>query len=111
MEELANEPAFPPVIEAALRVTAAGVVFEMVMVCDTLTEPVTTLPKDRPAGDTVTFPDALPVASPVSETFCGLLVAASVMVSVAVRVPGAVGRNRTVIVQLPDATSEAPQVF
>src|SRR5216684_7744525 len=48
---------------------------------------------------------------PVSETDCGLLEAASVMVSVPVREPLAVGVKVTLTVQLELATTLAPQLL
>jgi hypothetical protein len=47
----------------------------------------------------------------VSETFCGLFPASSVMVMEAVLVPVAVGLNVTLIVQFAPAARLAPQVF
>jgi hypothetical protein len=52
---------------------------------------------------------ALPV--PVRLTVWGLLVPLSVMVNEAVRVPGAVGANVTLMVQVPPAATELPQVL
>ena len=48
---------------------------------------------------------------PVRLTVCGLFVALSVTLSVAVRLPGAAGLNVTLIVQLPFAATELPQLF
>jgi hypothetical protein len=50
------------------------------------------------------------VPVPVRLTVCGLPAALSETVSVAVRLPGAVGVNVTLMVQLPPAASELPQV-
>ena len=52
---------------------------------------------------------ALPV--PVRPTDCGLPVALSEIMSVAVRPEMAVGLNVTAIAQLPFAATELPQVF
>jgi hypothetical protein len=52
-----------------------------------------------------------PLPVPVKFTVCGLLVALSVRVNVAVRVPGPVGVNVILMVQLPPAATELPQVF
>lgn len=48
---------------------------------------------------------------PVRLTVCGLPVALSVMVTEAVRLPGAVGVNVTLTVQLLPANTELPQVL
>ena len=48
---------------------------------------------------------------PVRVTDCGLPVALSLMATVAVRVPGAVGAKVTLIVQLPPAATELPQLL
>ena len=48
---------------------------------------------------------------PVRLTVCGLPVALSVMVTEAVRLPGAVGVKVTLMVQLPPAGTELPQVL
>jgi hypothetical protein len=63
--------------------------------------------KDKFAGTVIVGATAVPVRLAV----CGLLVALSVTVSVAVRVPAAVGVKVTLIVQLAPAASELPQLF
>ena len=52
-----------------------------------------------------------PVLVPVRVTICGLPTALSVIAREALRVPGAVGANVTLIVQLPPAATELPQVL
>jgi hypothetical protein len=64
--------------------------------CTPLVVPSVWLPKIRLVAVRLT---ALPLPVPVRITVCGLPAALSVMVTVAVRVPGAVGVNVTVIVQ------------
>ena len=54
------------------------------------------------------IPEAVPV--PVKFTVCGLPVALSVMVRLAVRLPVAVGAKVTLIAQLAPAATELPQV-
>ncbi len=49
------------------------------------------------------------VPVPLRATFCGLPAALSVIRSAAVRVPGAVGLNRTLILQLAPTAREVPQ--
>jgi hypothetical protein len=53
--------------------------------------------------------DATPV--PLSVIFCGLVFALSVIVTIPVRDPAAVGVNVIEIVQLPRAATELPQVL
>lgn len=48
---------------------------------------------------------------PVRLTVCGLPGASSVIVTAAVRVPGALGAKVTLIVQLAPAVTELPQVL
>jgi hypothetical protein len=59
-----------------------------------------------------TRPSSPPLAPPVPDkaTFCGLPAALSVMLTAARRVPMAVGLKVTLIVQLPPAGNELPQV-
>jgi hypothetical protein len=52
---------------------------------------------------------AVPV--PIKLTVCGLFVAVSETVNVAVRLPGAVGLNFTLIVQVPFNATEPPHVL
>lgn len=78
----------------------------IVKVCAALVVMMLCVPKLRLVGVTVTIP---PV--PVRATDCGLPVALSVMTMVPVRAPATVGVNFTVIVQLPAAATEVPQLF
>ena len=48
---------------------------------------------------------------PVRLTVCGLLLALSVMVSVALRLPGPAGVKLTLIVQLAPPLTEPPQLL
>ena len=66
------------------------------------------LPKETAGGVKLTA-GAVPV--PERLAVCGVLVALSVTVSVAERVPPAVGVNVTLMVQLELAASEVPQLF
>jgi hypothetical protein len=54
---------------------------------------------------------AVPMPVPVRLTVCGLPLALSAMLTEAVRLPMAVGLNVTLIVQLPFAATELPQVL
>jgi hypothetical protein len=76
-----------------------------------LVVPTFWLLKLRPVADTPAMP-ALPV--PVRLTLCVLparLLLLSVMVTAAVRLPMAAGVNVTLIVQVPFAATEVPQVL
>lgn len=70
----------------ALSVREFAVVFDIVMTCDGLVVPTFTAPKESADGEA-----AIPVPCPVRDTCCGLFPALSVIVSIAVRVPGTVG--------------------
>jgi hypothetical protein len=65
------------------------------------------LPKFNDVGDKLTT-GAVPV--PLRATVCGLPTALSLILSVAVRVPVAVGRKVTLIVQLAPAAKVLPHV-
>jgi hypothetical protein len=64
------------------------------------------LPNDKLAGEAV----ACSTPVPLKETVCGLLLALSVIVSVPVRLPVAVGVKITLIVQLVPAARDGPHV-
>ena len=106
---LLNSERLVPVTEPAPTATELDVPFVMVMVCAALVEPRATLPNDRLEGVTVTLPEVPPLQEPPQrETFCGLFVAPSFIVSDAVRVPVTVGLKRTVTVQLEFAAIDFP---
>ena len=64
----------------------------------------------KPVGVTVNWGE-LEAPVPVSDTFCGLLEAESVRVSVPVRVPAPVGVKVTLMVQLTPAARLLPQLL
>ena len=66
------------------------------------------MPKFKVAAERVAT-EAVPV--PVKVTDCGLLVALSVIVIEAVLLPEAMGVKVTLIVQVPFASTEVPQVL
>jgi hypothetical protein len=105
-----KSPASVPVIATPLMATAAVVVLLKVADCDALLEPTAVLANVTLDGLTVIVPD-VPVPSPLNATVCGLLLAASVNASVAVRVPVAVGLNTTVAPQLEEAPTLVPHVL
>ena len=84
-------------------------VFEIVSDCGALSVVISCGPKARLADERLTTGGATPV--PVKYTVCGLPLALSVMVSDALRDPGAVGVNATLIEQLTPAATLLPQVF
>ena len=87
---------------------AAFPVLLRVTLCAALVVPTFWLLNVRLVGETLA-PAAAPV--PVRLTVCGLPAALSEILTVAVRVPDAVGVNFTLIVQLLFAATELPQVL
>src|SRR5437868_14330879 len=78
--------------------------------CGVLLEPTFCDPNVKLLGVTVNC-GGLEAPVPVSDTFCGLLEAESVRVSVPVRVPPAVGVKVTLTVQLAPAARLLPQLL
>src|SRR2546428_7413338 len=95
MKETATSESFPLSLHDALPICAGLVVLRRWS------------PKARLVGAKVTA-GAMPI--PASDTDCGLPGASSVMVTVAVRAPAAVGGNVRLSRQLPPATTVAPFV-
>jgi len=93
---LATARAHPPVLLSVTGIEALGV---PTIICDAKVRLVV----GREAVGTAPVPLKL--------TVCGLLLALSVMVRVALREPTAAGVKVTVIVQFPPETTLAPQVF
>ena len=81
-----------------------------VTVCGALLEATAVLANERLAGDTDA---ALELAAPVpeSDSDCGLLLAESMKLRIALRVPAAVGLNTTLAEQLAAAARLAPHVL
>jgi len=104
----AKSLAFVPVTARLVMLKLAFPVLLRVMGCTALVVPRVWLPKVRLVAVRLTT-GAVPV--PVRLTVCGLPLALSVMLTEAVRVPGAVGVNLTLIVQLPPAATELPHVL
>jgi hypothetical protein len=102
--------ALVPVMATPRIVMAAEVPFDSVAVCDAVLEPIEVLANVRLAGVADTLPDA-PVPVPDSATVWGLPLALSVKLSVAVRIPVAVGEKTMVAVQLADAARLVPHVL
>jgi len=105
---LAKSPGLAPVNAMPLMVKDAFPVLFSVTVWATLVVPRFWVLKVRLVVVTLAV-GALPV--PVTFTVCGLLVALSVMANEAVRVPGAVGANVTLIVHAPPAATALPHVL
>jgi hypothetical protein len=91
------------------RIKMASPVLLSVMVSGGLVVPTFCGPKVRLAGERLTTGTATPV--PAKLTVCGLPLALSVMVSVALRAPDAVGVNVTWIVQPDPAATLLLQAF
>jgi hypothetical protein len=107
-----KSPAFAPVGCGMLVIVKLALpVLVRVTDCEGLATPTVWLPKVRLVAERPTL-GPLPV--PVRLTLCVLpatLLLLSVMLNVAVRVPGALGVIVTVMVQLPPAATELPQVL
>jgi hypothetical protein len=98
-----------PVIEKLVKVTGPVPVLVTVTFCAGLVEFIGCEANVRLLGATVTVAVACLAPVPVKATVCGLPVTLSATFRVAVRVPTAVGVNRTLIVQLaPAARLPAP---
>jgi hypothetical protein len=109
--EIAKTAAFVPEMATLLIVMAAVVPLLRVADCAGLVAPGAVLPNDRVVGLALTVPPVVPVPVPDSATVCGLLLAVSVKLRVAVRVPVVVGANTMVAVQLAEAARVVPQVL
>lgn len=104
----AKSPLLEPVIPIPPMVSAAVPVLLSVTVCGALVERTATLPKFRLVGDNAAEATS-PV--PVRAAVWGLPEALSLTESVALRVPPAVGVKVTLIVQLPPAATDEPQLL
>jgi hypothetical protein len=105
---MVKSAALGPVI-ALLSVIDAPGPFDNVTDCDALPVPTEVLGKERLVGETdALLETANPV--PASATVWGLLVAESVNLRVAARVPSPVGLNTTTAEQLVEAARLVPQV-
>jgi hypothetical protein len=98
-------------IATPLTVRVALPLFVRVTVCAALVVPTVWLAKVRLVGEKVATGPELVVPVPVRLTVCGLPLALSVIVMVAVLVPDAVGAKVTLIVQLAPADTLEPQVL
>lgn len=108
--EITKSPGFVPVTDTLLIVIEELDPFFKVVVCDALVEPAFTEPNEREVGLIVTVPP-VPVPVPDKDTVCGVFVAESLKLRVAVRVPVVVGANATLAVQLAVAARLVPQVL
>jgi hypothetical protein len=105
----AKSPVLVPVMLMLVMLKLEFPVLLKVTLCAALVVPTFWLLNVRLVGERLAVPAAVPV--PVRLTVCGLPAALSEMLSVAVRVPAAVGVNVTLIVQLPFAATELPQAL
>jgi hypothetical protein len=107
----AKSPAFAPVTEMPVTVSAALPEFVSVTVCAGLVVFNACEPNVNEVGASVTTGALAAAPVPVSGTVCGLPVALSANETAAVRAPDAVGLNVTLIVQFAFAASDAGHVF
>lgn len=105
-----KSPLFVPVmmIPEPLKVRVAFPVLDNVTFCAALVVPTgwlvkVTLDEDSPTTGAIPVPD--------NETLCGLPLALSVMLTLAVRLPVAVGLKMTLMEQFAPAATLAPQVL
>lgn len=82
----------------------------IVMLCGALVVPTVCAAKVNAVGEMLTDTVGV-VPVPLKLAVCGLLRALSFTVSVPLRLPVAVGLNVTLMVQLPRAATEVPQVL
>ena len=101
----AKSAALVPVIAMPVTVKVVVPTLVSVTIWAGLVAPMPTAPKFRLEGESLAV-----VPIPVRLTFCGLPAALSVTLSIAVRVPDAVGLNSTLMLQLAPAARELPQV-
>jgi galactitol-specific phosphotransferase system IIB component len=104
----AKSPALVPVIAKLEILMAPLPLLLRVAVCAALLVPTDWFPKERLVGER---PSSGAVPVPERLTACGLPMALSVMLTEAVRLPLAEGVKVTLIVQLPPAATELPQVL
>ena len=97
---------FVPVIAILVILSAALPVLESVTVWAELVVPTFWLANVNETGDRDAVEVDVDTPEPVRAAVCGLPVALSVTVTVAVLVPDAVGLNVTLIVQVPPAATE-----
>jgi len=108
--EMMKSPALVPPTLMLLKVTAFGPPLVTAMLFDAPRFPIVTLSHERLDGLTMMLVvDGIPVPDRVID--CGLLLAVSLIVTVALRIPVVVGLKRIVRVQLADAARVEPQVL
>jgi hypothetical protein len=105
--EMVKSEELAPVIETPLMEIEALLPFFRAVDIAELVPPRVTLPKERDEGLVLT----LDAPDPESATVCGLLLAVSVKVRVAERVPDADGLKTTAAAQLEDLTRVEPHVL
>src|SRR5438128_2680724 len=98
-----------PFAVTLVRLSAVPPVLVSATACAALVVPTVWLPKLRLDGDKLTTAGVFP--TPVRLTLCGLPLALSVILSVPVPVPAAVGAKLTLIAQLVPAATVLPQLL
>jgi hypothetical protein len=109
--EITKSPGLAPVSDRPLIVREDVPVFVSVMVFCAPLFPMATYTQFNVAGLADALPAPVATPLPVRATDCGLLVAESVKLSVAVRAPLAVGLNTTEAEQVLAAARLVPQVL
>ena len=107
LAEIAKSAAFVPVIDTPFTVMDEPSPFFSVAERDALVDPTAVLAKVRLLG----LAETPLVPRPETATVCGLLLSESLKLSVAVRVPVAVGPKMILAVQLAPAASAEPHVL
>ena len=107
----AKSPPLVPVTAILVMLKAALPVFESVIAWAALVVPTFWLANVNEVGDRDAVEVDVETPEPVRAAVCGLPVALSVTVTVAVLVPDAVGLNVTLIVQVPPAATDVPHVL
>jgi hypothetical protein len=108
--EIRKSPGSAPVMATLLIVMDELDPFLSVVVCVVLVDPTFTEPYESEVGLMVTVL-LEPVAVPDNAAVCGVFVAESLKLSVAVRVPLTVGAKMMLAEQLADAARAVPQVL
>lgn len=111
LAKMRKSPGLVPESETLLTVIEELVPLVSVDDCTELVEPTFTEPNEREVGLTVALPLVPPGANPDSATDCGEFVAESLKLSVAVRVPLAIGAKAMLAVQLAEAARLVPHVL
>ena len=106
---MVNSP--PIVVAIALNVSGAFPPLVTVTTCCALSKPIGCAGKSRTPVETYATAAGAGRPTPLRPAVCGLPGASSAMPTVPARVPAMSGANVTVMLQLPPAATEAPQLL